>query len=783
MAKKIVNVVYKVDNAELAKVQGQLKIIQKETETSEKKMQSFSQSASQGNIKVSNTIAGMTLQMQQLQARIELTNTADKKRLSELNSQYNQVKQKLDEVNKSLEKTATTTASFKDAISGIFSAIIIRQIVSMNLELTKLAGTAEGVERAFTRAFKNAPALMNDLRKATHNTVSDLELMQQTLRATNLGVSVEHLATLFEFAAARAQQTGESVDYLVDSVVRGIGRKSILVLDNLGLSATRLREQFGGAAIASKTVGEVTEGVAAIAQVELTKMGGYVDTAATKTAQLEAAWKNLKLEVAKKTESSGLVDFLTNAVNRLADQFGENVSEKNAQEEGIENAKKFINASKQTKETLDAEIKARQAKFLLLIDEQKALKTSDKSERERGLQFQLIRFNILKEAAALEVLGQAMEDIEVPEKKQAGVIAILEDQISNLNDEIKAASLEQLPALNSKLEELQKKLKIVQLIKTPTEAVEKEIDPAQAVADANEMILEQTESDYQKALDLLHDQQDKEKKEKDANRDFNLKRAKEQADEELRIEKEKEDNKKRIRQAAIDFGLASLTRILQFSLINREQDLEDLDSYYDAQIEAAGNNEAAKKQIEKKRKAEQEKQRLAQIEQDQEDALTKIAIDTAVGVIRALITPPIPNFLLAGIVAGAGLVQAATVRSVSGKSLRSRAFAEGEINIDGPGTTTSDSINAKLSRGESVINAEATSKSMNLLEAINNREIDDRILQKLSTDGGRQTTPFDDSRMVNAIIGSRIELEKQGLTLYRYYQESENFKIKRRAKI
>src|SRR5690606_13719608 len=112
------------------------------------------------------------------------------------------------------------------------------------------------------------------------------QLMQRALQATKLGVSASKLGVLFEFAAARAQQTGESVDYLVDSIVRGIGRKSILVLDNLGLSASRLKEQFDGASIASRSVAEVTEGVAAIAEVELQKMGGYIETSKTQVDQL-----------------------------------------------------------------------------------------------------------------------------------------------------------------------------------------------------------------------------------------------------------------------------------------------------------------------------------------------------------------------------------------------------------------------------------------------------------------------------------------------------------------
>jgi uncharacterized protein len=62
-----------------------------------------------------------------------------------------------------------------------------------------------------------------------------------------------------------------------------------------------------------------------------------------------------------------------------------------------------------------------------------------------------------------------------------------------------------------------------------------------------------------------------------------------------------------------------------------------------------------------------------------------------------------------------------------------------------------DSIPARLSRGESVITAEATASSRNLLEAIQERKIDDSILNKMAKSGGAQINVFDDSNIIKAI--------------------------------
>lgn len=56
----------------------------------------------------------------------------------------------------------------------------------------------------------------------------------------------------------------------------------------------------------------------------------------------------------------------------------------------------------------------------------------------------------------------------------------------------------------------------------------------------------------------------------------------------------------------------------------------------------------------------------------------------------------------------------------------------GQINIQGPGTTTSDSIHAKISKGESVIAANPTAKWKEALKAINTDTFENYLTQKLS---------------------------------------------------
>jgi hypothetical protein len=132
--------------------------------------------------------------------------------------------------------------------------------------------------------------------------------------AGNFGIPIEQLGGLLEFAKRRAQETGQSVDYLVESIVTGIGRKSPLILDNLGISTTRLKEKFNGAALEAQSIADVAQAVGDIATEELGKMGTAVDTAADKMVRLSTTWQNFKANFGEAVApaASGLLEGLTN---------------------------------------------------------------------------------------------------------------------------------------------------------------------------------------------------------------------------------------------------------------------------------------------------------------------------------------------------------------------------------------------------------------------------------------------------------------------------------------
>jgi hypothetical protein len=95
-------------------------------------------------------------------------------------------------------------------------------------------------------------------------------------------------------------------------------------------------------------------------------------------------------------------------------------------------------------------------------------------------------------------------------------------------------------------------------------------------------------------------------------------------------------------------------------------------------------------------------------------AVAQATINTYKGVSEALgAAPPPLNFLLAGTTLAAGLNNIKNLVAVP-----EPAFAQGGL-VNGAGSGTSDSVSARLSNGESVINARSTSMFKPLLSALN----------------------------------------------------------------
>ena len=129
--------------------------------------------------------------------------------------------------------------------------------------------------------------------------------------------------------------------------------------------------------------------------------------------------------------------------------------------------------------------------------------------------------------------------------------------------------------------------------------------------------------------------------------------------------------------------------------------------------------ENKKKDAQMVRDMELDKVKKKQFEAQKANDVATIAINTAVATAAAWKQPYVAPFVIPLILAS-GVMQAGVVLSKEYiPSFATGGLFQGNGMVNGPGTGTSDSVNAKLSNGESVINAKSTKLFGPILSAIN----------------------------------------------------------------
>lgn len=239
------------------------------------------------------------LRKQQKMLQRELDDTAQS-----LNPEaYAALEQKLKDVSGRMAELKQNAKSFKelassDDVNSVFFGNLatkvieffgqqagkLQEFVSESAKAgMEMAAQADGVIKAFNAM--DDPNLLDNLRKATKGTVNDVQLMTAAVQAKDFRIPLEDLGKYLQFAQLKAQQTGQSVDYMTNSIVTGLGRKSPMILDNLGISAAEISEK-------TKETGDFMKAVAKIVDTQLAEAGDTYISAADKAAQKTAEWEN-----------------------------------------------------------------------------------------------------------------------------------------------------------------------------------------------------------------------------------------------------------------------------------------------------------------------------------------------------------------------------------------------------------------------------------------------------------------------------------------------------------
>ena len=234
--------------------------------------------------------------------------------------------------------TKSMVGSAAKLVVGFISIAAAVKGLQFAFAAAKLAAQAQNVERAFgnlaIQAGTTADIMIKKMREATAETISDFQLMQQFNTAAMLGLPLDQFDKMIEIARGAAQATGQSMQFMLQSIVTGIGRQSKLMLDNLGIliSAESANKKY---ALAMGIVGRQLTDIerkqafaneaVRIGLKNLDAMGGVVASSADKFEQLTARIENLRIEIGKLLEPTILsgLEFLFNTIKSAVEGFNQ----------------------------------------------------------------------------------------------------------------------------------------------------------------------------------------------------------------------------------------------------------------------------------------------------------------------------------------------------------------------------------------------------------------------------------------------------------------------------
>ena len=112
--------------------------------------------------------------------------------------------------------------------------------VRQTVDLAKQAGKVNAMKNAFVNlsgGTENAAMSMVALQRATNGTMSQMDLLQQANNAMVLGVTknTEEMSEMFDMAQRLGRALGVDTSRSIESLVTGLGRQSVKMLDNIGI--------------------------------------------------------------------------------------------------------------------------------------------------------------------------------------------------------------------------------------------------------------------------------------------------------------------------------------------------------------------------------------------------------------------------------------------------------------------------------------------------------------------------------------------------------------------
>jgi hypothetical protein len=155
------------------------------------------------------------------------------------------------QISAAMDKVKARMDKFKKhwiaATVAITAAILaVRKAWNLAFEAAQFQQQEQGFANLAASHGAASKTIIANLRRVSAETISTADLMVSAGTAMLLGIPVENLEKMMETARAASRITGESIQKMFSDIVRGVGRQSKLILDNLGIivSVGKANEEY-----------------------------------------------------------------------------------------------------------------------------------------------------------------------------------------------------------------------------------------------------------------------------------------------------------------------------------------------------------------------------------------------------------------------------------------------------------------------------------------------------------------------------------------------------------
>lgn len=137
---------------------------------------------------------------------------------------------------------STSAAAIAGPI-GLMGAALAATITPLSLMGDKLRTQETAFQNLATSYGVASSKIIKDLQEVSNHTMSQAELMETASSAMLLGIPAEEMAGLMEIAVAASKVMGTEVTKNFSDIALGVGRGSVEILDNLGITL-KLEEAY-----------------------------------------------------------------------------------------------------------------------------------------------------------------------------------------------------------------------------------------------------------------------------------------------------------------------------------------------------------------------------------------------------------------------------------------------------------------------------------------------------------------------------------------------------------